>query len=167
VSYAHHLPQNGMYAPPTSGFAEAEAEPVWLTEYRARLKLVCGAASVGLTYIQANIANPARPKRSARVKFLVDSGAFYSVVPQPVLRRLGIRPRRTKSFILADGTEIKRSLGQALFRLNGEEAASPVIFGEKGDSVLLGSVSLEALGFMLDPLKRELRPLPMLLASSG
>jgi len=77
---------------------------------------------------------------------------------------LGIRPRRTKSFILADGSEIKRSLGEALFRLNGEEAASPVIFGEKGDSVLLGTVSLEALGFMLDPLKRELRPLPMLLA---
>ncbi len=59
---------------------------------------------------------------------------------------MGIRPRRTKSFILADGTEIKRSLGQALFRLNGEEAASPVIFGGKGDSVLLGSVSLEVLG---------------------
>lgn len=120
---------------------------------------------MGLTFIKANIANPARPQRSARVKFLVDSGAFYSVVPEPVLRRLGIKPRRTKSFILADGTEIKRSLGQALFRLNGEEAASPVIFGEKGDSVLLGSVSLEALGFMLDPLKRELRPLPMLLAA--
>ena len=35
--------------------------------------------------------------------------------------------------------------------------------GQKGDSVLLGSVSLEALGFILDPIKRELRPLPMLL----
>ncbi len=122
---------------------------------------------MGLTYIKASIANPARPKRSARLRFLVDSGAFYSVVPGPVLRRLGIQPGRTKSFILADGTEIKRSLGQALFRLNGEEAASPVIFGEKGDSVLMGSVSLEALGFMLDPLKRELRPLPLLLAHLG
>ncbi len=120
---------------------------------------------MGLTYIKASIANPARPRRSARVTFLVDSGAFYSVVPKPVLRRLGIKSHRTKSFILADGTEVKRSLGQALFRLNGEEAASPVIFGEKGDSVLLGSISLEALGFMLDPLKRELRPLPLLLAS--
>jgi clan AA aspartic protease len=119
---------------------------------------------MGLTYIRASIANPARPKRSVRVRFLVDSGAFYSVVPKPVLRRLGIKSRRTKSFILADGTEVKRSLGQALFRLNREEAASPVIFGEKGDSVLLGSVSLGALGFMLDPLKRELRPLPMMLA---
>jgi hypothetical protein len=39
-----------------------------------------------------------------------------------------------------------------------------VIFGEKDDSVLLGTVSLEALGLILDPLKRQLRPLPMLLA---
>jgi predicted aspartyl protease len=120
---------------------------------------------MGLTYIQASIANPARPRRSARLKFLVDSGPLYSVVPAAVLRRLGIKPGTSKSFILADGTEVKRSLGQALFRLNGEEAASPVIFGAAGDSVLLGSVSLEALGMMLDPLKRELRPLPMMLAA--
>jgi aspartyl protease family protein len=120
---------------------------------------------MGLTYIQASIANPARPRRSARLKFLVDSGALYSVVPAAVLRRLGIKPGTSKSFILADGTEVKRSLGQALFRLNGEEAASPVIFGAAGDSVLFGSVSLEALGLMLDPLKRELRPLPMMLAA--
>jgi len=120
---------------------------------------------MGLTHIRASIANPARPRRSARLRFLVDSGAMYSVVPALVLRRLGIKPGKAKSFILADGTEIKRSLGQALFRMNGDEAASPVIFGEKGDSTLLGSVSLEALGLMLDPFKRELRPLPMMLAS--
>jgi predicted aspartyl protease len=90
---------------------------------------------------------------------------MYSVVPTSVLQRLGIKPGKTKTFILADGTEIKRSLGQALFRMNGEEGASPVVFGEKGDSTLLGSISLEVLGFMLDPFKRKLRPLPMMLAS--
>jgi predicted aspartyl protease len=120
---------------------------------------------MGLTYIQARIASPATPRRSARLKFLVDSGAFYSVVPTPVLRRIGIKPTRTKSFILADGSTIKRQIGYALFRLNGEEGPSPVIFGEKNDSTLLGSLSLEALGLFLDPLERELRPLPMLLAS--
>ncbi len=119
---------------------------------------------MGLTYIQATVANPARPRRSARVKLLVDSGGLYSVVPEPLLRRLGIKPGKSKIFILADGTEVKRQIGQAIFRINGDEGASPVIFGEKGDSLLLGSVSLEALGLMLDPLKRELRPLPMLLA---
>ncbi len=122
---------------------------------------------MGLTYVQASIANPTKPRRSARLKFLVDSGAQYSVVPAPVLRHLGIKPVRTKTFILADGSEIKRSLGEARFRINGEEGTSPVIFGETGDSVLLGSISLEVLGFMLDPFKRELRPLPMILASYG
>lgn len=122
---------------------------------------------MGLTYIRATVANPAKPRRSARLRFLVDSGALYSVVPASVLRRLGIKPGKTKRFILADGTEIRRSLGQALFRLDGEEAASPVIFGEEGDSLLLGSVSLEALGFFLDPLKRELRPVPMLFGAAA
>jgi hypothetical protein len=41
---------------------------------------------------------------------------------------------------------------------------APVIFGEKGDSTLLGIVTLEALGVILDPIRRELRPLPMILA---
>ena len=120
---------------------------------------------MGLTYIAARIANPAKPRRTARLKFLVDSGAFYSVVPAPVLRRLGIKPTKSKHFILADGSEIDRPLGEALFQINGEAGTSPVIFGEEGDSTLLGSVSLEVLGFMLDPLKRELRPLPMRLAA--
>jgi hypothetical protein len=51
-----------------------------------------------------------------------------------------------------------------VFRLDGRQGASPVIFGEPGDSALLGAVTLEALGVLLDPLKRELRPLPMMLA---
>jgi hypothetical protein len=42
-------------------------------------------------------------------------------------------------------------------------AASPVIFGEKDDAALLGTVSLESLGLVLDPMKRVLRPLPMVL----
>jgi hypothetical protein len=57
-------------------------------------------------------------------------------------------------------------MGHALFRLDGNEGASPVIFGQKGDSTLLGIVSLEALGMILDPLKRELRPLPMVLGGA-
>jgi hypothetical protein len=47
--------------------------------------------------------------------------------------------------------------------MDGDRAASFVIFGEEGDATLLGTVSIEALGFMLDPIRRELRPLPMVL----
>lgn len=118
---------------------------------------------MGLTYITATVINPANPKRRTRLKFLVDSGAIYTVAPGAVLRRLGIRPRSSRVFTLADGTQITRRIGDALFVIDGEQAASPVIFGEKGDTALFGTVSLEALGFVLDPMKRELRPLPMVL----
>jgi len=52
-----------------------------------------------------------------------------------------------------------------LIQFHGEEGYSPVIFGERGDATLLGMVSLETLGLILDPLKRQLRPSPMMLAS--
>ena len=118
---------------------------------------------MGLTHVTARVANPANPRKSARLSFLVDSGAIYSVVPEATLRRLGIRPRGSHTFTLADGTEINRQMGDAIFLIDGERGASPVIFGEKGDSTLLGTVSLESLGLMLDPIKRTLRPLPMVL----
>ncbi len=88
---------------------------------------------------------------------------MYSLVPASTPRRLGIRSHSSRTFFLADGTEITRRLGDAVFLIDGRRAASPVIFGEKGDSALLGTVSLESLGLILDPMKRVLRPLPMVL----
>jgi clan AA aspartic protease len=120
---------------------------------------------MGLTHVKASVVNPANPRKSARLTFLVDSGAIYSVVPASILRRLGIEPHTSRTFMLADGSEIERQMGDAIFIIDGERGASPVIFGEKGDSLLLGANSLEALGLMLDPLKRRLKPLPMVLGS--
>jgi predicted aspartyl protease len=94
----------------------------------------------------------------------VDSGAVYSVVPARTLERLGVKPHSRRTFILTDGSEVTRQMGDAVFRLDGRQGASPVIFGAKGDSALLGAVTLESLGVLLDPLRRELRPLPMVLA---
>ena len=119
-----------------------------------------------MTHIKLGIANPARPKRAINLTFLVDSGAVYSVIPSSLLRKLGVKPHSKRTFILADGSEITRKIGDVLFRLDSHQGAAPVIFGEKDDSTLLGSVSLEALGMTLDPMKRELRPLPMVLAGS-
>jgi predicted aspartyl protease len=84
-------------------------------------------------------------------------------VPARVLRRLGITPDRTEEFTLADGRHTRRKIGGAMFEIEGRRAPSPVIFGEPDDAILLGAVTLDALGLMIDPLKRQLRPLPMLL----
>ena len=120
---------------------------------------------MGLTVLRLVVANPQSKKRAEEVEFLVDSGAVYSVVPAPILRRLGIRPLETEEFRLADGSTIKRRKGIAMFRLGRRVGGGDVIFGEPGDSVLLGALTLESLGLVLDPLRRQLRPLPMILAA--
>ncbi len=118
---------------------------------------------MGLTYLEIDVGNPADPDTTERIQFLIDSGAVYSVVPTPVLDRLDIRPLSEQQFRLANGTTMTRKKGGALFRYGERVGVSDVIFGEEGDSNLLGATTLESLGLILDPLKRELRPLPMVL----
>ena len=118
---------------------------------------------MGLTVLDVEVANPSSPDNGRSVQFLIDSGAVYSVVPAAVLEELGIKPLAVKSFRLADGSKISRKKGVAVFKYKDEIGGADVIFGEPGDSTLLGAFTLEALGLALDPLRRELLPLPMIL----
>jgi clan AA aspartic protease len=120
---------------------------------------------MGLTVLEVEVGNPSNPEVTEKLDFLIDSGAIYSVVPAQVLETLGIKPLSEHEFRLADGTKIVRKKGIALFKYGDKIGGADVIFGEEGDSVLLGAFTLEALGLTLDPLKRELRPLPMILAN--
>jgi predicted aspartyl protease len=116
-----------------------------------------------ITYIEIDVANVAEPERTERVEMLVDSGATYSVVPESTLRRLGIQPLTEQVFRLANGEKITRRKGVAVYRYGERVGGAEVIFGEEGDASLCGVFTLEALGLALDPLRRELRELPMLL----
>ncbi len=119
---------------------------------------------MGLTVLRMGVGNPAKPKVTQEVEFLIDSGAIYSVVPGGILRKLGVKPLAREEFTLANGERIVRKKGIALFRYAGRVGGADVVFGEAGDSTLLGATALESLGFALDPLKRQLKPLPMVLA---
>ena len=119
---------------------------------------------MGLTSQALIVKESRRARRKAKVSFLIDSGAIYSLVPAPTLRKLGIRPHRRVDFALADGTTVTRRVGDAYFEFQGEGGAAPVIFGEKGDEPLLGATTLESIGLVLDPFKRRLIPMRMLLA---
>ena len=107
---------------------------------------------MGLTVITIEVGNPAKPKATVPVDFLVDSGAMYSVVPHTTLKKLGLTPLSEETFTLANGQKIKRKKGIALFKLESKIGGADVIFGERGDSTLLGAFPLEALGLALDPL---------------
>jgi len=120
--------------------------------------------NMGLTAQVLTVRPSRNSKRKAEVKFLVDSGAVYSLVPAAILRKLGLRPYREVSFSLADGTIISRKVGDAYFEINGNRGPARVIFGEEGDEPLLGATTLESLGLVLDPFKRRLIPMRMVLA---
>ncbi len=118
---------------------------------------------MGLTDLTVEVASPAAPSKSEPVEFLVDSGAVHSVVPASLLERLGIEPLTEQEFRLADGSKVVRRKGVAVFPYGDGVGGADVIFGEDGDSNLIGATTLEALSLILDPLRRELRPLPMVL----
>jgi predicted aspartyl protease len=113
---------------------------------------------MGLTYQRLTV-KPSRSSRKSRpVNFLIDSGAVYSLVPTKTLRLLGIKPYRKLDFAPADGSIVSRQVGDAYFEYHGQGGAAPVIFGQDGDEPLLGATTLESIGLVLDPFKRELHP---------
>lgn len=118
---------------------------------------------MGLTRLKVKVKKDASAKAERETEFLIDSGAVHSVAPRDVLRALGIKPFKKTSFTLANGGSIERDVGTAHFVYRNHEGGAPVIFGEKGDSALLGATTLEALELALNPLSRELYPLQMTL----
>lgn len=118
---------------------------------------------MGMTYIDIDVASVANPDVVETVEFLVDSGATYSVVPSETLAKLGIEPLTEQVFRLEDGRRTSRKKGGAVFKLRCRIGAADVLFGLPGDANLLGSLALAALGLRLDPLKRELNELSMML----
>jgi clan AA aspartic protease len=116
---------------------------------------------MGLTFVTVKVGNPANGRQAEEVQCLVDSGAIYSLVPETTLRRLQIEPHSTREFVLANGEVIRRRLATATFEYEGRRGDSMVIVGEPGDDPLLGATTLEGFGLVLDPFRRELRPMKL------
>ncbi len=116
---------------------------------------------MGLTYVRGKVAG-ARGKKAA-VRFLVDSGASYTLLSEKVWKSIGLKPKRKLEFTLADGTSIVRHVSECFISLPQGEGHTPVILGETGDEPLLGVITLEELGLMLNPFNRTLQPMRALL----
>ncbi|HIE38789.1 MAG TPA: aspartyl protease [Anaerolineae bacterium] len=116
---------------------------------------------MGIIYIEGAVRGPS--DREATVRFLVDSGATYTLVPYQVWQEIGLSPRRSAVFTLADGTTVERRISECYIMLPQGEGHTPVILGEPGDEPLLGMVTLEILGMVLNPFTRTLQPMKMLL----
>lgn len=118
---------------------------------------------MALTSVTMKVRKFEDSDQSFEAGFVVDSGMRLSLASGRLLTRIGVPPAAETSLVLLSGQRVTRSVANAYFGLGGDGAYSRVVFGEEGDCNLLGALTLAELGLMLDPLKRELKPLPMLL----
>jgi clan AA aspartic protease len=116
---------------------------------------------MGITCIEGVVTGSTG--KQATVRFLVDSGATYTLLPYDVWQAIELSPQRSVTFTLADGTTIERKVSECQISLPQGDGHTPVILGEPGDEALLGVVTLEILGLVLNPFRRELQPMRMLL----
>lgn len=113
---------------------------------------------MGEVFVKVKLSNPVTG-RAKVIRFLVDTGATISVVPEETLKSLHIKPVDKDNFELADGRIIERNIGNIIVEVEGRMRANSVIFGKDGDAAVLGLVTLESCGLTVDPINRKLIPL--------
>ena len=115
---------------------------------------------MGLTRVMAKVG---KGKKRIAQTFLVDSGAMFTLLPEKTWKRFSLKPFREMNFTLADGTVIKRKISEIQIEYAGLFGTTPVILGEGNDEALLGVLTLETLGLVLNPFTRQLQPMKMML----
>ena len=122
---------------------------------------------MGITLTNVRVSNPRRARgRAIEIEFLIDTGALYSVVPGSIARQLALEKLDREEFTLADGTHRSYDVGEAFFELEDRRGTSKVVFGPANVTPLLGALTLESLGLMVNPVTREVLPMRLFLASS-
>lgn len=108
---------------------------------------------MGITYIEGVLRGP--KGQEATVRFLVDSGATYSRLPEAIWQAIELVPKRELDSQLADGTSVRRWVSECYIVLPQGDGHTPVILGEPGDDeALLGVLTLEVLGLVFNPFMR-------------
>jgi clan AA aspartic protease len=118
---------------------------------------------MGYTKVKVRISNPTEPTRFHEKEFLVDTGAVYTLVNGKILTEIGIGIVDKMEFRSINNQKITRGVGVSLIELMGRRWLTNVIFGEEGDNEVLGVTTLEQLGLQVDPVKKEIKPLPLYL----
>lgn len=115
---------------------------------------------MGMTHVTVQVRNPANPERTWEGLFLVDTGAVDSLVPACHLRELGFAPRSTRTYELADGSEVKLDITPGELEFMGELVGATLIFGADNAEPILGVTALESVGIEVDPRSQRLKRLP-------
>ena len=118
---------------------------------------------VGFTYVKVSLLNPAYLGLKREVELLVDIGAVLTAVPRKKLEELQIKPVGRRRLRVFGGQFVERDIGATLINYAEAYAGITVIFAEEGDTPVLGATALEALGYQVDPVTKQLKPSELLM----
>lgn len=105
--------------------------------------------------------------RFESLEAMVDTGAIYSAIPGNILSRLGVEPRQTLSFELADNSSVDLPVGYATIKIEQQEVIVMVIFAPDHAQPLVGATTLEFAGYGVDSLNKRLIEVPRPLKPSA
>ena len=105
---------------------------------------------MGAIHVDVTLTNLADRSRSWTGPFLVNTCVTDSVVPRPILDAIGVVPEGTKTYELADGSEVQMDIATARIELMGELTAGLVVFADTGAEPRLGITAMESVGVEVD-----------------
>jgi clan AA aspartic protease len=114
---------------------------------------------MGLTHITVSVSDLAKSGSPYEGEFLVDTGAIDCLAPRDRLLAAGIKPEGKAVYELADGTPVELEYGFARVEFFGEATVAQVIFGDPNSEPILGTVALENVGVVVDPVSKTLKRL--------
>lgn len=116
---------------------------------------------MGDAFVEGTVTGPTGEQES--VRFLLDSGVMYTLLPRGVWRAIGLKADSVE-FVLEDGTHVKRKLSECQIALAQGRRHTPVMLGAATDEAVLGRITLSEFGLMLNPFTRRLERMRLRLA---
>ena len=113
---------------------------------------------MGLTHVPVTIRNIVT-RDSFTSTFLIDTGCTESMAPVSELTRIGIEPVGKRIYELANGKLEEYQYGFVEISFLDERTVGQILFAPENTEPLLGVISLESAGIMVDPKYQTLRKL--------
>ena len=117
---------------------------------------------MGHVFVKVRLTNPLSQETVTVPDAVVDTGATFTTVPQAIGEELKLQPFRKRKVRTASGEEdLTESI--VLVEIQDEGTVNPVLISPKVNRVLIGVLTLEALGFKVEPKAGRLEKTELLL----
>jgi aspartyl protease family protein len=121
---------------------------------------------MGIVLVKLKISNPDNGTTPIEVEnAVVDTGSVHTCVPRGLAVSLGLRKTGALPVVTASGP-VTLDESYAFVELQGKAMMTPLLVSDTLDEVIVGVTLLEWLGFIVDPVRKEIRETDVLFLCS-